>query len=50
MSYTWKEISDYLNSIKGEDLIISINKFKRKFNLTDNEANEYTLIWMGYKS
>ncbi len=47
---TWGEISEYLDSLIGTDLISVVSKLKDKFEMSDTEANSYLMIYMGYSN
>ena len=39
------EMKDFLNQYIGKDLIVCVNAFKSKFNLTDDEVYELYSEW-----
>ena len=46
----WQEISEYLDTLKGSDLVGAVGKLERKFGFTNKEANDYILFYMGYSN
>jgi hypothetical protein len=46
---TWNDVSSYLDTLNGGDLIGVVSKLVLKFGISDGMANDYVLFYMGYK-
>ena len=48
-TYTWEEISTFLNSLTSQELINAVTLLKDKFGLSRDMAKDYVLYYMGIK-
>ena len=48
-TYTWEEISTFLNSLTNQQLIDAVTLLKEKFGLSRGQAKDYVLYYMGIK-